>query len=206
MGNRRPKSEQLDKRFSRRRGMTLVEILMAMALMSIVLGIVLLVSNSSFRIAANVQTLIQIDEQVNNIHSSIRSIVSRSWTGFTLVDYDEGESLMEWKSSEIELRTFVPLLGLGDPWPDGLKVVESRIFFDEESRRILHSFDVSEDSQTTRVLAENISDFYFHFMKEEDNEDSNNGESTSNTQHLFYKAVVDVNGITRDVRGAVKFY
>ncbi len=80
MGNRRPKSEQLDKRLLRKVGMTLTEMLVTLAIASIVLLTVSVITTSTFRITGQVSTILELDDQSTRLNTNMRYLVTRKWT------------------------------------------------------------------------------------------------------------------------------
>lgn len=188
MGYVRPKHEQLDRRLSRRAGMTLSEILVTMAVVVVVLAIISILTSSIFSVTGKTQALMEIDEQMSNIQSRLKRIISQSFTSFAPNHDPEAEKTYKVTSTEIELYSYVPLIdenGSEDP----KNPIVSRIWYDG-SNALYYSFPISPDSDTTQLIAEHLADFSFDEDK----------------QYVYYSGTLRYRGIEKDFEGVVRFY
>jgi hypothetical protein len=62
--------------------------------------------------------------------------------------------------------------------------------------REVFEYNTNEPDTTTSTLAENVSNFVF----------SRSPESVSQTQYIYYNAEFTVNGTSKTMNGAVRFY
>ncbi len=193
MGYVRPRYEQLDKRLSRKAGMTLSELLVVLALSSIVLLSVALISTSAFRVTRNVNALIEIDEQISKLQSQLRYVASRHWSGVQFID-----------ETTIYLWFEFPVYSMKVP---------ASIYYDNEQRRLLlifpsRSAEVQSDGMYNHydeiVIAEGIT--RFEFMRDPDT-NQNDEDSQDLDYYLYYVADFEISGLERkEIKGAVRIY
>ncbi len=166
MGNMRPRSEQLESLRLRKAGLSLTELLVVMAISSIVLFTVTLISTLSLRSAALVNASMAIDEEVTKLHTSIRSIVSRQWTVLKEVQGIEGEDQI------IDGTTIILWSNTPSPDPPYWSTRESRIEFDEANKQLIHKFEVDSGNEgeekkfATNVLVKYLDDISFSIEPE----------------------------------------
>jgi prepilin-type N-terminal cleavage/methylation domain-containing protein len=164
MGYVRPKSEQLENLQSRRAGLSLTELLVVMAISSIVLFTVTMISTLSLRSAALTNASMAIDEEVTKLHTSIRSIVSRQWTVLKEVQGIEGDDQI------IDGTTIILWSNIPSPDPPGWSTRESRIEFDESNKQLIHRFEVDTEGEekefVTNVLVKYLDSIAFSIEPE----------------------------------------
>jgi len=161
-----------------RKGLTLVEIMVTLLLTTIIMGTLYVVLTSTFRISGQVQTQLAIDEEIMKLNSNLKSIVSRNWTGLLL----EGN---EATSTAITLLSYLPILH---------STTVATISYIPD--RLVLEYYVNETDISTITLAENISYFVFDKFP----------KSGLSTQYIYYDVEFTVNGFSRTMSGAVRFY
>ncbi|KUK90680.1 MAG: Uncharacterized protein XE05_1794 [Thermotogales bacterium 46_20] len=160
------------------KGLTMVEIMVTLLLTTIIMGILYVVLSSTFKISGQVQTQLAIDEEMMKLNGNLKNIISRNWTG--LVFGEEGAT-----STTITLISSLPILSS--------TTVATITYVDG---KVVMKYFVSEAEISTSTLAENVSAFVF----------DRSPESVSGSQYIYYDAEFTVNGVSRTMNGAVRFY
>ncbi|PIJ61589.1 PulJ/GspJ family protein [Mesotoga sp. H07.pep.5.3] len=160
------------------KGLTMVEMMVTLLLMVVIMGILYIVLSSTFKISGQVQTQLAIDEEIMKLNSNMKNIISKNWTALVFGG-DEATSTV------ITLFSYFPILT--STTVATISYVEDRVVFE---------YYTSETDITTSTLAENVSSFIF----------SRSPESVSQTQYIYYDAEFTVNGTSRTMNGAVRFY
>jgi len=176
---------------ARRKGMTLMELLIALTVSTIVLLIVGIVSTQSLKISKMTNASMAIDEQIARLHSSLNYIISRQFTALAPFEFDE--NLVDEPVRTITLYSGVP--------DDSLEIQSavSTITYDSDLKRVIHIYEDKSNNQVISVISENVTDFVF--------------DPLSSTSYLTYSATLsyfdlnkDVPILTRQAGGAVRFY
>lgn len=160
------------------KGLTIVEMMVTLLLTTIIMGILYVVLTSTFKISAQVQTQLIIDEEMMKLNSNMKNIISKNWTALVFGG-DEATSTV------ITLFSYFPILS--NTTVATISYVEDRVVFE---------YYTNETDTTTSTLAENVSSFVF----------SRSPESVSQTQYIYYSAEFTVNGTSKTMNGAVRFY
>ncbi|RAM60246.1 hypothetical protein DS67_00595 [Mesotoga sp. SC_4PWA21] len=175
----------------RRKGMTLMELLVALTVSTIVLLIVGIVSTQSLKISKMTNAAMALDEQIARLHSSINYIISRQFTALAPFEFDED-------LPDEPIRTITLYSGVPD---DSLEIQSavSTITYDSDMKRVIHIYEDKSNNLVISVISENVMDFVFNPI--------------SSTSYLTYSATLsyyDLNNdlpiLTRQAGGAVRFY
>ncbi|MFW6172968.1 MAG: PulJ/GspJ family protein [Elusimicrobiota bacterium] len=70
----------------RKRGFSLTEILIVLAVSSIVLAIVAVVSSMTFKTSSQLNATMTLDEEITKLHTNMRYIVSQSWISLSEIE------------------------------------------------------------------------------------------------------------------------
>jgi len=137
----------------RKRGMTMTELLAALAVSTMVLVTVTIIASLSLKSSGQVNASMALDEEITKLHTSMRSLVSRQWTllsGVTgLEDGVEGES------DTIELMHSIPEESVLE-WV----TTTSTITYVPLEKRIVHVFQTSTDgAETTNTISNHVDAF-----------------------------------------------
>jgi len=170
------RGERSKKRMQK--GLTMVEIMVTLLLTTIILGILYVVLTSTLKISGQVQTQLAIDEEIMKLNSSMNNIISKNWTALVFGG-DESTSTV------ITLFSYFPILT--NTTVATISYVDDRVVFEYYN---------NETDTTTSTLADNVSSFVF----------SRSPESVSQTQYIYYSAEFTVNGTSKTIDGAVRFY
>lgn len=160
------------------KGLTMVEIMVTLLLTTIIMGILYVVLTSTLKISGQVQTQLAIDEEMMKLNSNMKNIISKNWTALVFGG-DQATSTV------ITLFSYFPILT--STTVATISYVEDRVVFE---------YYTNETDTTTSTLAENVSNFVF----------SRSPESVSQTQYIYYNAEFTVNGTSKTMNGAVRFY
>ncbi|MFO7881159.1 MAG: prepilin-type N-terminal cleavage/methylation domain-containing protein [Kosmotogaceae bacterium] len=138
----------------RKSGFSLTEILIVLAVSSIVLAIVTVVSSMTFKTSSQLNATMTLDEEITKLHTNMRYIISQSWT--TLTDIAE-RSTEEAETSYIELTDSIPTNDEA-AWVTTV----STIMYLPVEKRVVHYFHVDESGGiTSQTIAEHVDDFSF---------------------------------------------
>ncbi|HQC15727.1 MULTISPECIES: prepilin-type N-terminal cleavage/methylation domain-containing protein [Mesotoga] len=125
-----------------RRGMTMTELLAALAVSTMVLVTVTIIASLSLKSSGQVSASMAIDEEITKLHTSMRTLVSRQWTllaGVTgLEDGVEGENYT------IELMHSIPAESVLE-WV----TTTSTVTYIPLEKRIVHIFQINADGAVT---------------------------------------------------------
>ncbi|TYB82722.1 MAG: type II secretion system protein [Kosmotoga sp.] len=137
----------------RKRGFSLTEILIVLAVSSIVLAIVAVVSSMTFKTSSQLNATMVLDEEITKLHTNMRYIVSQSWT--TLTDITE-RTVEDATLSYVELTDSVPITS--DPvWVTSV----STIVYLSDEKRVVHYYHGEGGNVQEQTLAEHVDDFSF---------------------------------------------
>ncbi len=82
MGRTAPKPEQLHNNLTRKSGLTLLEMLIALSIAAVALLMITIVTSSTFRITGQMSTILELDEQMSKLNVNMRYLITRKWTAF----------------------------------------------------------------------------------------------------------------------------
>jgi prepilin-type N-terminal cleavage/methylation domain-containing protein len=137
----------------RKRGFSLTEILIVLAVSSIVLAIVAIVSSMTFKTSSQLNATMVLDEEITKLHTNMRYIISQSWT--TLSDITE-RTYEDATLSYIELTDSVPITS--DPvWMTSV----STIAYLPDEKEVVHYYQGEGGSTQQQTLAKYVDDFSF---------------------------------------------
>jgi len=199
MGNRRPKSEQLDSLQSREAGLSITELLVVLAISSIVLFTVTLIATMSLRSATEVNASMSIDEETTRLHTSLRSIVCRQWTFLQSVSMSEDVENQNGEDQEVLPTQSITLINnipyAEEPW---WTTTVSTVTYNSQNRQIVHEFLNHAGTLVSNVLVSNVDAFTVSLEEE----------------YLQYSATLsypspnfpDKPIVERIIEGAVRFY
>ncbi|HDP77660.1 MAG TPA: prepilin-type N-terminal cleavage/methylation domain-containing protein [Mesotoga infera] len=183
---------------SRKKGMTMTELLVALAISSVVLLIVTLVSTQSLRISRGTNASMTIDEQITKLHSSMNYLVSRQFAVlFSFGNEEEDEEPQDEPYSQIVVTNSIP----SNVTPSGWETKSSLITFQPDFSRIVHLYEGKEGQGTLMsIIAEYVEGFEVSLI--------------TGTTYLSYTATFTyfdpvnpgVAILTKEARGAVRFY
>jgi len=176
----------------RRRGFSLTEVLVAMAVSSIVLLSVVVVSNLSFKISDQLKASMELDSEIVKLHTSIQNIISRQWT---LVATITGVSDLQTPGdNSITLISNIPANNQA-----GWVTAVSTITYDPESKALLYVLPKGgSDEIITSTIAKHIDSFSVSLIP--------------NTDYIKYDATFTYYSpaslpiVQKHVEGAVRFY
>jgi prepilin-type N-terminal cleavage/methylation domain-containing protein len=134
----------------RKRGFSLTEILIVLAVSSIVLAIVAVVSSMTFKTSSQLNATMTLDEEITKLHTNMRYIISQSWTTMTVVIENEDGS------SYVSIKDTVPSL-LDEP----LITEESTISYLPNEKRLVHYFKGKGGETVEQTISKYIDDFTF---------------------------------------------
>jgi prepilin-type N-terminal cleavage/methylation domain-containing protein len=138
----------------RKRGFSLTEILIVLAVSSIVLAIVTVVSSMTFKTSSQLNATMVLDEEITKLHTNMRYIISQSWT--TLTDIVERTEYSTKTSSYIVLTDSVPITS--DPvWMTSV----STIAYLPDEKEVVHYYQGDGGSTQQQTLAKHVDDFSF---------------------------------------------
>jgi prepilin-type N-terminal cleavage/methylation domain-containing protein len=138
----------------RKRGFSLTEILIVLAVSSIVLAIVTVVSSMTFKTSSQLNATMVLDEEITKLHTNMRYIISQSWT--TLTDIVERTEYSTKTSSYIVLTDSVPITS--DPvWMTSV----STIAYLPDEKEVVHYYQGESGSTQQQTLAKHVDDFSF---------------------------------------------
>jgi len=171
-------------------GMSLAEILAALAVSTIVLATVSMIASLSLKMSGKVNASLSLDEEITKLHTSIRSIVSRQWT--LLAGVPNVSDGVEGAKQAIVLSHSIPeknVLG----WETAL----STITYISSQKQIVHIFDTDENGGTsTSILASFVDNFSVEPIENYLKYDST----------FTYYSPSGVPILRRRAQGAVRFY
>ncbi|MBN2219134.1 MAG: hypothetical protein JW697_02535 [Kosmotogaceae bacterium] len=173
-----------------KRGMTMTELLAALAVSTMVLVTVTLIASLSLKSSGQVNASMALDEEITKLHTSMRSLVSRQWTLLSgVTGLEDG---VEGGNDTIELMHSVPAESVLE-WV----TTTSTITYIPLEKRIVHVFQTSTDGAVTSNTISNYVDAF---------------EVIPIVNFLTYQATFTYydssgNAITsRKAEGAVRFY
>jgi len=174
---------------ARSKGMTVTELMIALAISTIVLLTVTLVSTQSLKITKATKASMTLDEEITKLHTSMNYLVSRE---FTFLD---GISDPLFEDASLTLINNIPSSD-----GSGVKYATSTIFYEPENARIVHEFYGKDLSIKSSTLAENVSALKFELI--------------ADTSYLSYDATFSYYDSTaatrpiliRNAKGSVRFY
>ncbi|WP_292590568.1 PilW family protein [Mesotoga sp. UBA5557] len=174
---------------SRSKGMTVTELMVALAVSTIVLLIVTLVTTQSLKITKATKASMTLDEEITKLHTSMNYLVSREFT------FLYGISDPLFSDASLTLINNIPSSD-----GSGVRYATSTIFYEPENARIVHEFYGKDLSIKRSTLVENVSAFKLDLIP--------------NTSYLSYDATFsyyDSTAATRPIlirktKGSVRFY
>jgi len=176
----------------------MTELLVALAISSVVLLIVTLVSTQSLRISRSTNASMTIDEQITKLHSSMNYLVSRQFAVlFSFGDVEEDEEPQSGPYSQIIMTSSIP----SNVTPSGWETKSSTITYQQDLNRIVHLYEGKEGQGIQMsIIAYHVQGFEASLIP--------------GTTYLSYTATFtyfdpvnpDVAILTKEARGAVRFY
>jgi len=136
-----------------KRGMTMTELLAALAVSTMVLVTVTIIASLSLKSSGQVSASMAIDEEITKLHTSMRSLVSRQWT--LLAGVAGLEDGVEGENDTIELMHSIPAESVLE-WV----TTTSTITYIPLERRIVHVFQTSTDGAVaTNTISNHVDAF-----------------------------------------------
>lgn len=146
----------------RRRGFSLTEVLVAMAVSSIVLLSVVVVSNLSFKISDQLKASMELDSEIVKLHTSIQNIISRQWT--LVATISEISDLQAPSESSITLISNIPANN-----QTGWVTAVSTITYDSDSRALIYILPKDDSGALINsIIANNIDSFSVSLIPDTD--------------------------------------
>jgi len=168
------------------KGLTMVEIMVTLLLTTIIMGILYVVLSSTFKISGQVQTQLAIDEEVMRLNSNIQYLISRNWTSIV---FDE-----EFDPGTLTLESRFPMI---------FEATLATITYQNEE--LVFIYQSSESTLATTVIADRL--VSFRFVPADLVDIDGSGESGyTNEQYIYYEGVFQLDGISREITGAVRIY
>ncbi len=177
----------------RKRGFSLTEILIVLAVSSIVLAIVAVVSSMTFKTSSQLNATMTLDEEITKLHTNMRYIISQSWTALKYIGVED----------DIEGQNYYIEMNLSNPFrlDEEEELPTIRIEYLPDERKVVHYYQADKaGNMASQTIANHVDEFSFSPIE---------GENyvTYEATFTYYSDVERTKPITsKRTSGAVRFY